>query len=173
MTVVVLLEWHSCLHIALLLNIDEGYYIKIIIIIIKKKVPIIIIESASTFIYHVRYNGIIFILFSDVGTNTISTCYFLTRLRNLSSDTHCRSQSPSAPTSRFKLAEHRYTREDMLTLFSPDPEAPPELKATPKIFIEKALEPLGFTNPTETEQVLFIILSTAASRSPMPFMLLS
>lgn len=84
-------------------------------------------------------------------------------LRNLSSDTHCRSQSPSAPTSRFKLAEHRYNKEDMLTLFSPDSEAPPELKATPKIFIEKALEPLGFSNPTETEQKLLSQMSSSNS----------
>lgn len=61
---------------------------------------------------------------------------------------------PSSPGfGKFKLAEHRYGREEMLALFVPSCKVPEDLKQYPLIMVDKAQDPLAYIPLTEEEQV--------------------
>ncbi|XP_062505554.1 GRB10-interacting GYF protein 2-like isoform X3 [Corticium candelabrum] len=59
--------------------------------------------------------------------------------------------SPQIPY-QFKLADHRYGREEMLALYIPDPPVPQSLKCDAPIVKEKALQPMSFLPFSEEEQ---------------------
>ena len=87
----------------------------------------------------------------------------LYRLRALSDGNSVTSPPPSpgfpAPgMPKYKLAEHRYGREEMLALFVPNTKVPEPLLEIPSIVVEKALHPLAFIPPAEEEQVNIFIL---------------
>ncbi|ESO08044.1 hypothetical protein HELRODRAFT_138134, partial [Helobdella robusta] len=52
---------------------------------------------------------------------------------------------------KYKLADHRYGREEMLALFTHSDEAPDQLKEHP-IYSADALVPLALLPQTEEEQ---------------------
>ena len=58
----------------------------------------------------------------------------------------------SSSTTRYKLAEHRYGREEMLALFEEPTVIPDDLKDT-SIFSIKELPPLAFIPVSQEEQV--------------------
>lgn len=74
------------------------------------------------------------------------------RLRNLSSGNSVTSPPPS-PGPKYKLAEFRYGKEEMLALFIEDLVKPSELERFPSITKEKVHFPLAFVPLTEEEQV--------------------
>ena len=79
-------------------------------------------------------------------------------LRALSDGNSVTSPPPSpAGFPKYKLAEHRYGREEMLALFVPKSQVPAELKEVPSICVEKTLHPLVFIPPSEEEQVSNVI----------------
>ncbi|ESP03518.1 hypothetical protein LOTGIDRAFT_171304 [Lottia gigantea] len=55
---------------------------------------------------------------------------------------------------KFKLANNRYGREEMLALFHDQYKAPDELKEIPSIYCEAIQKPLAFMNLSEEEQRL-------------------
>ena len=61
--------------------------------------------------------------------------------------------SPGTGIPKYKLAEHRYGREEMLALFVPKSKIPEPLREAPSICVEKTLHPLVFIPPAEEEQV--------------------
>ena len=61
--------------------------------------------------------------------------------------------SPGINTTKYKLAEHRYGREEMLALYRPSSGIPEKLKEFPAILCEKPLQPLAFISLTEEEAV--------------------
>lgn len=61
--------------------------------------------------------------------------------------------SPAVVTTTYKLAEHRYGREEMLALFAETREVPEELKEVPIIVSEKPLQPLALIPLSSDEQV--------------------
>ena len=77
------------------------------------------------------------------------------RLRALSSGNSVTSPPPS-PGPKYKLAEHRYGKEEMLALFSEDVMMPPELQLFESICRSRPALPLAFQQFTEEEQVLII-----------------
>lgn len=81
------------------------------------------------------------------------------RLRALSSGNSVTSPPPS-PGPKYKLAEHRYGKEEMLALFSEDVEMPKELEMFDSICRNRPVLPLAFQPLTEEEQVqyCFIVL---------------
>lgn len=60
---------------------------------------------------------------------------------------------PAFVPGKYKLAEHRYGREEMLALFVPNSKIPECMKSYPSIVSEKPLQPMAFIAPTEEEQV--------------------
>ncbi len=78
----------------------------------------------------------------------------LSRLRTLSEGNSVTSP-PSSPAGvqKYKLAEHRYGREEMLALFVPSSRVPEELKEAPPICSEKPLTPLAVIPLSDDEQV--------------------
>ncbi|XP_077971199.1 GRB10-interacting GYF protein 2-like isoform X2 [Styela clava] len=79
-------------------------------------------------------------------------------LRDLSGGASTSPTSPPAilsqfqqPTSKFKLAENRYGREEMLALFVDDSEIPEELARAPSLVTEIVQAPLAF-RPSESNQ---------------------
>jgi len=58
-----------------------------------------------------------------------------------------------AGSTKYKPAEHRYGREEMLALFPPNTKMVDELTDLPFIAIEKAQHPLAFLAPSEEEMV--------------------
>uniref|UniRef100_H2Z8R8 Uncharacterized protein n=1 Tax=Ciona savignyi TaxID=51511 RepID=H2Z8R8_CIOSA len=79
-------------------------------------------------------------------------------LRDLSSGSNVTSPPPSPatqPIMKFKLAQHRYGREEMLALFEKSDYVPPELLHAPNIISEDALIPLSLIPLTEEDQRAF------------------
>ncbi|XP_058959916.2 GRB10-interacting GYF protein 2 isoform X2 [Pocillopora verrucosa] len=72
-------------------------------------------------------------------------------LRALSSGNSVTSPPPS-PGPKYKLAEHRYGKEEMLALFSEDVMVPPELQLFDSICRTRPALPLAFQQFTEEEQ---------------------
>ncbi|XP_076472424.1 uncharacterized protein LOC143301883 isoform X4 [Babylonia areolata] len=75
-------------------------------------------------------------------------------LRALSGDGPQSSGTSAAPSTKFKLADYRYGREEMLTLFQHRYEAPPELKNFPHIFVEETQKPIALMPLSEDEERL-------------------
>ena len=66
---------------------------------------------------------------------------------------------PPSPGPKYKLAEHRYGKEEMLALFSEDVEMPKELEMFDSICRNRPVLPLAFQPLTEEEQVrLYFVL---------------
>jgi len=61
--------------------------------------------------------------------------------------------SPAVVTTTYKLADHRYGREEMLALFAETREVPEELNEVPAIVSEKPLQPLALIPLSTEEQV--------------------
>lgn len=63
---------------------------------------------------------------------------------------------PSSPgLGKFKLADYRYGREEMLALFVPSSKIPEDLKLFSFILVDKPQDPLAYIPPTEEEQVSY------------------
>ena len=79
------------------------------------------------------------------------------RLRALSHGDSAVSPPPSpslgAPRS-YKLAEHRYGREEMLALFDKMMKVPNDLVVAPPLYVEKTQLPLALIQMTDEEMVL-------------------
>ena len=85
-----------------------------------------------------------------LSINTISS----SRLRALSGGDTAEAQSKPAGMKRFKLAEFRYGREEMLALFVDNAKMPKELKDFGDIILQETpSEPLSFIPLTEEEEV--------------------
>ncbi|XP_067945703.1 GRB10-interacting GYF protein 2-like [Watersipora subatra] len=88
-------------------------------------------------------------------------------LRQLSSGGSMTSppQSPSFG-GKYKLADNRYGREEMLALFTPNPKAPDDLRQFANILVERCQDPMAMIAPTEEEQHLLAsnVNSTVALR---------
>jgi len=63
---------------------------------------------------------------------------------------------PNSLATRFKLSEHRYTREEMLALYDKNLEAPSFLANFGTLIIEKMQPPMAFSQPLEEEIVNII-----------------
>ena len=61
--------------------------------------------------------------------------------------------SPAIGMPMYKLAEHRYGREEMLALCGMPRDVPDELKEVPAIVAETPLQPLAIVPLSEDEQV--------------------
>lgn len=84
----------------------------------------------------------------------VMTVLLCTRLRALSDGNSVGTPPPSpAGLAKYKLADHRYGREEMLALFVPNTKMPDCLKDFPFIALEKAQAPLAIVPVTEEEQV--------------------
>lgn len=79
-------------------------------------------------------------------------CY---RLRALSDGNNVGTPPPSPGIpGKYKLADYRYGREEMLALNNPNTTEPSEeLRKLTTIFVEKAQEPISMQSLTEEEQV--------------------
>ena len=60
---------------------------------------------------------------------------------------------PSPAFGKYKLAEHRYGREEMLALYNPNSDPPEDLKGVSTIYVEEKQEPLALVAHSEEEQV--------------------
>lgn len=67
---------------------------------------------------------------------------------------------PASPgfIPKYKLAEHRYGREEMLALFVPNSSVPDNLKRFPSVCVDKVQHPLAFVPLSDEEQVNFFVL---------------
>lgn len=88
-------------------------------------------------------------IFVELMLNRIS--FF--RLRALSQGTSMSSPPPSPGLPKFKLAEHRYGREEMLAYFPKDIKMPPDLKQFAGLHKEQCQPPVTLLAMTEDEQV--------------------
>ena len=92
-------------------------------------------------------------------TNHFTITYFYTiftsafRLRALSDGNSVTSPPPSPGFPKYKLADYRYGREEMLALYNPGKSFPEDLKSFPAVLSEKPLEPLAYIPLSEEEQV--------------------
>ena len=78
------------------------------------------------------------------------------RLRALSDGNTVTSPPPSPGfAAKYKIAEFRYGREEMLALHTSDTKMPDIMKEFPPIAAEKCLVPLAYIPPTDDEQVGF------------------
>ena len=94
---------------------------------------------------------VIWSLVSSVLRLDCNICY---RLRALSDGGGSVTSPPPSPGfAKFKLAEHRYGREEMLALFIPNTKPPERLDEFPALKSDKPLHPLAFLPLTEDEQV--------------------
>lgn len=78
------------------------------------------------------------------------------RLRNLS-DGGANSSQPGTPTMsvKFKLAEYRYGREEMLSLFQETSPPPDQVRKHLSIFSTEIQKPITMSTLTEDEQVIY------------------
>lgn len=76
------------------------------------------------------------------------------RLRALSDGNNVGTPPPSPGFGKYKLAEHRYGREEMLALFNPDTDPPEEIKKLTPVYVDKKQEPLALVPLSEEEQVV-------------------
>ena len=67
-------------------------------------------------------------------------------------------QSPTTPTGsvKFKLADYRYGREEMLALFTESAPPPDQVKKHQSIFSKEIQKPITMMPLTEDEQVWFV-----------------
>ena len=86
-----------------------------------------------------------------------ATLTFCGRVRALSSGPPNLSTSPPSPlppVNRYKLAEHRYGREEMLVLYNKDSRPPDDiLSGSPHIVLEKIQPPLSLLQMSDEEMV--------------------
>lgn len=91
------------------------------------------------------------------------------RLRTLSSQGGATSptkplQTPTTPTAnlakKFKLAEFRYGKEELLQLYVESPEMPQNMASVPPITKVRPSVPLAFMPQTEEEQVRCFLTSS-------------
>ena len=76
------------------------------------------------------------------------------RVRDLSSGDSGAAAPPNTPPPRkYKLAEFRYGREEMLALLAEDYEIPLGLKDFEDIINERPVQPLAFVDVSEEEEV--------------------
>ena len=80
----------------------------------------------------------------------ILQCLF--RLRALSDGNSVTSPPPSPGFPKYKLAENRYGREEMLALYQPS-KVPEAMLQFPSIVHEKCLQPLALIPMSDDEQV--------------------
>lgn len=81
-------------------------------------------------------------------------CHY--RLRALSDGTTVTSPPPSPGfAAKYKLAEHRYGREEMLAMWHPHTKMADIMKEFPAIASDKPLQPMALLPLTEDEQVAF------------------
>ncbi|XP_048776485.1 GRB10-interacting GYF protein 2-like isoform X2 [Ostrea edulis] len=73
-------------------------------------------------------------------------------LRALSDGNNVGTPPPSPGFGKYKLAEHRYGREEMLALFNPDIDPPEEIKKLTPVYVEKKQQPLALVPLSEEEQ---------------------
>lgn len=66
------------------------------------------------------------------------------------------SPPPSPGYPKYKLADHRYGREEFLALYTPKAEIPEELLQFPSILVEKPQNPMALTPLTDEENVSII-----------------
>ena len=66
------------------------------------------------------------------------------------------SSSSASRKLHFKMAEHRYGKEELLQLFFEDPSRPPGMPKLFPITREKFGNPLAFMPLSEEEQVLYM-----------------
>lgn len=59
---------------------------------------------------------------------------------------------PPSPGLKFKLAEHRYGREEMLALFNKHQSPPDGIQTLGSLYVEEPQEPLAFIPMNEEEQ---------------------
>ncbi|XP_014662169.1 PREDICTED: PERQ amino acid-rich with GYF domain-containing protein 2-like [Priapulus caudatus] len=87
-------------------------------------------------------------------------------LRALSGGSSVTSPPPSPGLPKFKLAQYRYGREEMLALFNPPAQPPDDLLPVTSLVSEKSLHPLAFSPLSEDEQrsALQSVNSTAVLR---------
>lgn len=79
------------------------------------------------------------------------------RLRALSHGDTPVSPPPSpGPAPRYKLAQHRYGREEMLALCDRNIKAPDDLTVEKTLYIEKTQLPLALIQASDEEMVIFI-----------------
>lgn len=64
--------------------------------------------------------------------------------------------SPSLGAPRYKLADHRYGREEMLALFDKVMKAPEDLVVSPPLYVEKTQLPLALVQMNDEEMVLVL-----------------
>lgn len=80
------------------------------------------------------------------------------RVRDLSSgDTGSAAPPNTPPPRKYKLAEFRYGREEMLALVTDDYEMPLGLKEFEDIINEKPNQPLAFIPLSDEEEVYIFI----------------
>nr|XP_022340594.1 GRB10-interacting GYF protein 2-like isoform X2 [Crassostrea virginica] len=73
-------------------------------------------------------------------------------LRALSDGNNVGTPPPSPGFGKYKLAEHRYGREEMLALFNSETEPPEELKKLTPVYVENKQDPLALVPLSEEEQ---------------------
>uniref|UniRef100_A0A3Q2YU34 GRB10 interacting GYF protein 1a n=1 Tax=Hippocampus comes TaxID=109280 RepID=A0A3Q2YU34_HIPCM len=76
------------------------------------------------------------------------------RLRALSSGGSVTSPPPSPPMPKYKLADYRYGREEMLALYIKDNKVPEDMqdKEFAAILQDEPMQPLALVPLTEEEQ---------------------
>uniref|UniRef100_A0A4W6EBM0 GRB10 interacting GYF protein 1 n=1 Tax=Lates calcarifer TaxID=8187 RepID=A0A4W6EBM0_LATCA len=84
----------------------------------------------------------------------IRTALFSHRLRALSSGGSVTSPPPSPAMPKYKLAEYRYGREEMLALYIKDNKVPEDMqdKEFAAILQDEPMQPLALVPLTEEEQ---------------------
>ncbi|XP_033763127.1 GRB10-interacting GYF protein 2-like [Pecten maximus] len=75
-------------------------------------------------------------------------------LRALSDGNSLGTPPPSPGFGKYKLADYRYGREEMLALYNPNSKIPEELEGQTYVLVEKTQEPLALIPHSEEEQRL-------------------
>ena len=84
----------------------------------------------------------------------VFTWVYVFRVRDLSSGDSGAAAPPNTPPPRkYKLAEFRYGREEMLALLAEDYEIPLGLKDFEDIINDRPVQPLAFVDVSEEEEV--------------------
>ena len=77
-------------------------------------------------------------------------------LRALSDGSTPTAPAPG-PSSKFKMADYRYGREEMLSLFQPPYKAPAYIQQFSQIYVEESQTPMCFQPLSEDEEVCFVV----------------
>ena len=86
-------------------------------------------------------------------------------LRALSSGTGVTSPPASPGMAQFKLAEHRYGREEMLALYKKTDKAPIEVEEFQSIGKKECLTPMALTPLNDEEQVGVCVINVQCCKS--------